>query len=131
MIDVVAAIMINHKNEILIARRKPEKSQGGLWEFPGGKIEQGETPEESLKRELKEEMNIEIEVIKYFGENVHHYEKISIRLIAYKCRLLRGDFTLSDHDKIQWVNYRGLENYQFAPADIPLVSKLLSTEKES
>jgi 8-oxo-dGTP diphosphatase len=131
MIDVVAAIIINHKNEILIARRKPEKSQGGLWEFPGGKIEQGETPEESLKRELKEEMNIEVEIYNYFGENIHHYEKISIRLIAYKCRLLSGDFTLTDHDKIQWINYRDFEKYQFAPADIPLVSKLLSTEKES
>lgn len=125
MIDVVAAMLQNDKKEVLIAKRKLGKSQGGLWEFPGGKIEAGEKPEESLVRELKEEMNIDIEVLEYFGENIHRYENLSIRLIAYTGRILGGELHLKDHDEIAWVGAKNLQNFEFAPADIPLVEKLM------
>jgi 8-oxo-dGTP diphosphatase len=126
VIDVVAVMLENQKNEILIAKRKPWKSQGGLWEFPGGKIEKGETPEESLVRELKEEMNIEIQVGDYFAENVHHYENISIRLMAYRGRIISGDFHLKDHDEIAWVTLSQLNTFKFAPADVPFVERLIN-----
>jgi 8-oxo-dGTP diphosphatase len=125
MIDVVAAILQNNNKEILIAKRKQGKSQGGLWEFPGGKVEKGERPEESLMRELIEEMSIEIEVDKYFAENIHHYESISIRLIAFKGRITKGKIELKDHDEYAWVSIEKLINFQFAPADIPIVKKLI------
>jgi 8-oxo-dGTP diphosphatase len=129
MIDVVAAIIENDKKEILIAKRKLGKSQGGLWEFPGGKVEEGEKLEESLIRELKEEMNIEIEVIKYFEENVHHYEKISIRLIAFKAIIISREIELKDHEEYVWVQANKLKEFEFAPADICFVEKLIKLLK--
>lgn len=125
MVDVVAAILQNDKKEILIAKRKQGKSQGGLWEFPGGKVEPGEKPEESLARELREEMNIEVEVGQYFGENIHHYENIIIKLIAFRGRIVSGKIDLIDHDDYVWVDAEELNKYNFAPADIPLVERLL------
>lgn len=125
MIDVVAAILENNKQEILIAKRKQIKSQGGLWEFPGGKVEEGEKHEESIARELSEEMNIEIEVLGYFSQNIHHYENASIRLIAFKGRIVSGDIELKDHDLYAWVKADKLTTYDFAPADIPIVLELV------
>lgn len=125
MIDVVAAILINDEHKILIARRKEGKSLGGFWEFPGGKIELGEKPEEALQRELKEEMNIEIEVGEYFDTNVHDYGKVVIKLIAYFAKIKSGTINLIDHDKIEWVSKEEITNFNFAPADVPLVERLI------
>ena len=126
MIDVVAAVLIDHDGKVLIARRKEGKKLGGYWEFPGGKVEKGETPETSLIRELQEEMNIDIEVLKYIGENTHRYDgDVDIRLLAYHSRIVRGQIRLMDHDKVMWVNVDKLLNHKLAPADIPIVDLLL------
>ncbi|MBF8984096.1 (deoxy)nucleoside triphosphate pyrophosphohydrolase [Lutibacter sp. B2] len=124
MIDVVAAILQNHKGEILIARRKKGKVLEGYWEFPGGKIEKGESSEQSLVRELKEEMNIEIEVSEYVGENIHRYENQTIRLLAFKGEIVSGEIELVDHDKYVWVDLYELRKFELAPADIPIVALL-------
>lgn len=128
MIDVAAAIIINENMEILIAKRKKEKSQGGLWEFPGGKVEKGETLEECLVRELKEEMEIDIEISEYFGENIYYYEKANIRLIAFKAKILGGNIKLIDHDEYAWAEINSLKNFEFAPADINFVKRIMETE---
>ena len=73
MIDVVAAVIQNEEGKILIAQRNLKKSQGGLWEFPGGKIEPNETKEEAIIREIKEEMDIDIEAKKFIGQKVFNY----------------------------------------------------------
>ncbi|MCT4605659.1 MAG: 8-oxo-dGTP diphosphatase MutT [Marinisporobacter sp.] len=121
MINVVAGILINENNEILIAKRKKGKHLGGYWEFPGGKIEAGETPEESLIRELKEEMDITIKVKDYFGENIYKYERGTIKLIAYLCEMIEGKIILADHSEYKWVKKENLNQYKMAPADIYFV----------
>ncbi|MCM3128057.1 (deoxy)nucleoside triphosphate pyrophosphohydrolase [Paenibacillus provencensis] len=124
MIEVAAAIIEETDGRMLIARRREGKSQAGLWEFPGGKIEVGESPELCLIRELQEEMNIKIEPYAFFAVNEHTYDTVTIRLIAYKARILGGTIQLSDHDEYKWVQAGELTQYQFAPADIPFVEQL-------
>jgi len=124
MINVTAAIIKDENDRILIARRCPGKSLAGFWEFPGGKIEEGETPEESLARELKEEMNLEVKVKGFVGENVHHYEGFSIRLMAYEAEIVAGEMKLTDHDQVEWVAMDEMIGYQLAPADVPIANNL-------
>ncbi|UJF32651.1 (deoxy)nucleoside triphosphate pyrophosphohydrolase [Paenibacillus hexagrammi] len=126
MIRVAAAIIEDGQGKLLIARRGPEKSQGGLWEFPGGKLEEGESPEACLVRELREEMNIDIEPYEFFGVNDHWYGEIHIQLIAYRARLVSGEITLVDHDECRWVRKEELNEFQFAPADVKFVDMLCS-----
>jgi len=126
MIDVVAAILQNKEGQVLIARRKRGRALEGYWEFPGGKVERGESPEQSLKRELKEEMDIEIEVTEYVGENVHRYERGAIRLLAFNGKITKGDISLIDHDEYAWVHIDKLMDFKLAPADIPIVELLIS-----
>lgn len=122
---MAAAIIENENGQILIARRKKGKAQEGLWEFPGGKIEHNETVEECLKRELLEEMNIEIEPYEPFGVNDHSYGDLRIRLFAFKARFMGGEMMLVDHDQYQWVDSKELKAYEFAPADLKFVKKLI------
>lgn len=124
MIEVAAAIIEDEQGRILIARRKPGKSQAGMWEFPGGKIEQGEMPEDCLRRELMEEMQIHIAPYAYFGVNDHHYGATHIRLIAYRARYQNGQITLVDHDEYRWITSHELPEYTFAPADVKFVEML-------
>jgi 8-oxo-dGTP diphosphatase len=129
MIEVAAAIIENSEGKLLIARRKEGKSQAGLWEFPGGKIEAGETAQACLIRELQEEMNILIEPGERFGVNEHDYGSVQIRLIAYWAKFVSGDLRLVDHDEYEWVRRSELENYIFAPADIKFVEMLIITDR--
>lgn len=124
MIEVVAAIICNNQGEILIARRKEGKAMAGYWEFPGGKVEKGENPQDSLVRELKEEMNIKVKVKEYFDTNIHDYDKFKIKLIAYLTEIEEGNMILKDHDAIEWVQVDQLKSFNLAPADIPFVAKL-------
>ncbi|WP_028558703.1 (deoxy)nucleoside triphosphate pyrophosphohydrolase [Paenibacillus pinihumi] len=124
MIEVAAAVIVNEQGRLLIARRKPGKAQGGLWEFPGGKLEPGESAEDCLRRELLEEMNIQIQPTERLGVHEHDYGTIVIRLIAYKAVYTGGDIVLSDHDKYDWVKPDEFAAYEFAPADIPFVKQL-------
>jgi mutator protein MutT len=120
MLTVVAGV-IEQADRLLIAQRKPGDRLAHLWEFPGGKLEPGETPEQALVRELHEEFEISSEVLEYLGVNVHAYEHITVELLAYRVRYTGGTFALHDHQAIRWVAYAELDDYAFAPADIPLV----------
>ena len=124
IIKVVAAIL-QKEDKILIARKKQGKPLAGYFEFPGGKIEEGETPEESLIRELMEEMNIKIAVKEYIGESIYDYgnDKV-ISLLGYTAEIIDGEIKLSDHDIYEWVTLEQINNYKIAPADIPLIDKL-------
>ena len=123
MVDVVAAVIENEEGKILVAKRKQGMRFGGFWEFPGGKIEAWESPEESLRRELQEEMNVEIEVGDYLGESEHRYEELAIRLLAYRARIVGGEIKLTDHDEYRWLEPDELTSVRLAPADIALVHR--------
>ncbi|MDQ0114948.1 (deoxy)nucleoside triphosphate pyrophosphohydrolase [Paenibacillus harenae] len=126
MLEVAAAIIEDGTGRILIARRAKGKSQVGMWEFPGGKLEPDESPEECLRRELLEEMGIVIEPYAYFGVNEHDYGTVTIRLLAYKAKFVSGDIMLTDHDAYRWVRTEELGEYMFAPADVPFLGMLSS-----
>ena len=124
IIKVVAAIL-QKEDKILIARKKEGKPLAGYFEFPGGKIEKGETPEESLARELMEEMKIKIDVKEYVGESIYDYGNGKvISLLGYISEIIDGEIKLSDHDRYEWVTLEEINNYKIAPADIPLIDKL-------
>ena len=123
MKEVTAAIIIDN-GKVLIAQRGEKQRLAGKWEFPGGKVESGETLEECLLREIREELGIEIEVDSFFGESIYQYDIGTIRLLAYKARWVAGEFKLTEHSQIKWVGPDELGIFDFAPADIPLVKKL-------
>ena len=116
VIEVVAGIIYNG-DKFLIAQRNLKKSQGGLWEFPGGKREEGETFEEALKREIKEEFDADIEVEEYIGENIHHYPEKDIKLVFYKAKLLSKEIKLLEHESFKWITKDNKDEFEFAGAD--------------
>ena len=123
MKQVTAAILIKDR-KILIAKRKASDRQANKWEFPGGTVEQDETPEACLEREIREEFGIKVSVGRFFGESVYHYDHGSIKLLAYQAHWESGKITLKDHADYRWVFAEQLAEYDFAPADIPIVAKL-------
>ena len=123
MIKVVCGI-IYKDDKILLTRRKKGKSLEGFWEFPGGKVEKEETDTIALKRELKEELGLEISELNYFSENKHDYNTFSIHLVAYKCTALDDPKKLVDHDKFEWVTSNEICNFNLADADKPILKKL-------
>jgi len=125
MINVVCALIIKN-NKFLITRRRSDKSLSGYWEFPGGKTESGETDIEALKREIREELGIEIYNLSYFAENTHEYDKFKIRLIAYKCQTDSEPNKLVDHDAFEWSRLSDIVEKELAPADRPIFRKLLA-----
>lgn len=122
-IKVVCGIIFQN-NKVLISRRKADKSLGGFWEFPGGKIEQGEQAEDSLKRELLEELGMKVEVIGYFMTNIHRYENFEIELMAFKCNFIEASYVMTDHDEHKWIDVADLKNFNLAPADVSIVEEV-------
>lgn len=124
MINVVAAVIKDDNGKILITQRNLKKSQGGLWEFPGGKIEPNETKEQAIIREIKEELTIDINVKDYIDEKIFNYPERDINLIALECSIINGNIELLEHEDYRWVSSSELENFEFAPADMFIVEKL-------
>ena len=112
--------MILKSGMILLARRAPGRKHEGKWEFPGGRVEDGETPAAALARELKEELGIEAQVGAEAARTRHAYDFGEIELIAHLVPRFSGEITLKDHDKIAWVEARKLLEYDLAPADVPI-----------
>ena len=116
MIEVVAGII--YKNDkFLIAQRNLNKAQGGLWEFPGGKVEKNETHENALIWEIKEEFNADIKVDKFIGENIHHYPEKDIKLNFYKATLIGDKIELLEHEDYKWITKEDKDKFEFAGAD--------------
>lgn len=122
----VTAAILEKDGNILIAKRRKGKTLGGKWEFPGGKIEPGETPQSCLRRELKEEFGIETEVGDFFCSSLFQYSFVWIELLVYKVKYISGDFKVNEHDDAKWINPGELNNYDFMDADKPVVRRLLS-----
>ena len=107
-----------------MTRRKVEKSLGGYWEFPGGKVEDGESDKNALKRELIEELDLEVYDLDFSSENIHNYDESIIHLIGYKCKIKSDPGKLTDHDKYHWVDTALIKDYNLAEADIPLLEAI-------
>ena len=116
----VTCAIIEKEGKILIARRASDQTLAGKWEFPGGKVEVNESPEECLERELEEEFGIQVEVGEFITSNKHHYDHIDLELLAFHVKYISGEFTLTDHDTIEWVAPGELLNYDLAEADVPI-----------
>ena len=123
MKKVVAAI-IKDKNHLLIAKRHAKDPLAGKWEFPGGKLEPGETPEECLVREIREELKLEIEVGDFYEDNVYGPKDQAIHLLFYWAQVMNGEAVPVVHDEIKWIAVNELEKLDFAPADIPIAKRL-------
>lgn len=125
---VVTAAVIENQGNFLIAQRKKQSHQGMKWEFPGGKIEPGESPELCLAREIREELGINIEVGDIFKVISHNYGEKQVILLCYKCRMLSGTLSPIECEDFQWVTPEQMQGFDFAPADVPLVQALQKGE---
>ncbi len=123
-IEVVGAVFLRN-GTVFAARRGPDKALPGLWEFPGGKIEPGETAEEALARELKEELLIDAHVGTHLITTQQNYDFGVVNLSTYYCELRSGEPQLTEHTEARWVPYSQLLDLEWAPADIPAVHVIL------
>lgn len=124
---VVAAALVDRDGRVLLAQRPDGKPMAGLWEFPGGKVEQGELPEFALMRELEEELGIETRPSCYLpaGFASHTYESFHLLMPLYVCRAWKGIPKAKDHQRLKWVRPHDMKEYSMPEADVPLVQTLI------
>lgn len=120
---VVAGAIIKD-NKVFSAQRGNKGKTAFKWEFPGGKIDPGETPEHALARELIEELSIKVEVHELITSIVDEYEDVILHIDTYRCTLLSGEPTLSEHIALAWSNKDELDKLEFSPADKPTLDKI-------
>lgn len=123
---VVAAALIDKDGRVLLAQRPPNKSMAGLWEFPGGKVEDGENPEDSLIRELNEELGIDTwgSCLAPLSFASHSYEDFHLLMPLFACRKWIGTPMAMEGQVLKWVSKSDLKNYAMPPADIPLIAAI-------
>lgn len=120
-INVVGAVILRD-NRVLCAQRGPNGSLGGLWEFPGGKIEPGETARDALIREIDEELNCQVTVGDEVTTTTHDYDFGRVTLTTFWCELIDGEPSLTEHAAVCWLAPRDLDRLEWAPADVPAVA---------
>ncbi|WP_129731291.1 MULTISPECIES: (deoxy)nucleoside triphosphate pyrophosphohydrolase [Bacillaceae] len=123
-VQVVGAVIFNETDDILCALRSPEMDLPNLWEFPGGKVEEGEQPEDTLSREIQEELGCAIEIFERYADIIHEYPNVIVNLITYKAKIIEGTATAKEHAELRWVPAKELLHLEWAPADIPTVQLL-------
>ncbi|MDN3550750.1 (deoxy)nucleoside triphosphate pyrophosphohydrolase [Mucilaginibacter aquaedulcis] len=126
MIQVTCAIIIDSQERVLVTQRSKSMSLPLKWEFPGGKVEPDETPEACLIREIKEELDIEIQIKKALLNNIHIYPNITIQLIPFTCKHISGDILLKEHAEFKWLHGNELLALDWADADVPIVNYYLT-----
>ena len=124
-VRVVAALIDREDGRVLITQRRPQAFMPLKWEFPGGKVEAGESDETALVREIKEELGVEVEVGLHFMGLEHDYPDFSIDFHVYHCRLLSGEMKKHGVHDLRWVLPEELDSFEFPPADEPTIEKLL------
>lgn len=122
---IVTAALLRKDSRVLITKRPADKQQGGFWEFPGGKLQDNETPQQALKRELGEELDLEIEVGAIFEVVYHRYDWGPVLILVYECLPLSGVIRNLEVDEHRWLTVEQLPEYDILPADRPIIDKLL------
>jgi 8-oxo-dGTP diphosphatase len=128
LVLVAACALIDADGRVLIAQRPKGKPMAGLWEFPGGKVEDGERPEQTLIRELKEELGVVInpDCLAPFAFASHAYPDFHLLMPLYVCRRWEGKVTATEGQQLAWVRPNRLRDYEMPPADVPLISHLMT-----
>lgn len=121
-VNVVAAIL-QHQNKVFATQRGYGDMKGG-WEFPGGKIEYGETPQEALVREIKEELDVMIQVGDLFETVEYDYPQFHLTMQCYLCRIIEGEIVLHEHQSAKWLGKETINSVEWLPADVGVASKL-------
>ena len=127
MVEVVAALIWD-KDKFLICQRPANKARALLWEFVGGKIEQGETKEQALIRECKEELNITLKVGEIVMGVCHNYPEVTINLTLFNATITEGVPEKLEHNDIKWITTKEIPNYEFCPADEEILNKIRKDE---
>jgi len=126
-IEVVAGLIWDG-DAFMICRRPAHKARGLLWEFVGGKVEPGETREQALIRECREELAVDISVGEVFMEVLHAYPDITVRLVLFHAVITRGEPQKLEHDDIRWITPKEIPKYDFCPADQDILAKLMKED---
>lgn len=126
MVEVVAAL-IWEGDKFMICQRPAHKARGLLWEFVGGKVEAGETKEEALMRECREELAVEVSVGDTFMEVVHEYSDLAVHLTVFDAVIAEGEPQKLEHNDIQWITPREISRYEFCKADEGILKKIIET----
>ena len=123
MIEVVAALIWDN-DKFMICQRPAHKARGLLWEFVGGKVESGETKEQALIRECKEELNIFLSVGDMFMEVIHEYPDMTVHLTLFNATIADGEPQKLEHNDIKWITPSEISNYKFCPADKEILERI-------
>ena len=123
MVDVVAAL-IRDGERFLICKRPAHKARALMWEFPGGKVEAGESPRDALIRECMEELDITLDVKGLFMQVTHDYPDIQIRLSLYEAVIASGELRGKEHEALCWILPREIPDYEFCPADKDIIDRI-------
>lgn len=123
----VAAALIWQDGKFMICQRPAHKARGLLWEFVGGKLEPGETGEEALIRECREELGVTVLPTGVFMEVVHQYPDITVHLTVYNSKIVKGEPRLLEHNDLRWIAPQQIDDYPFCPADVEILAKIKSS----
>lgn len=127
-IEVVGAAILRDK-KVLAMQRSNQMTLSGMWEFPGGKVEENETDEEALVREIKEELNADIEILDYVNEASYDYDFGTVILKVYTAKIVGGSLTMNEHSSKKWLSAEEIPHIDWAPVDIPAAKKLIQILK--
>lgn len=123
MVDVVAALIWDG-NRFMICQRPPHKARGLLWEFVGGKVEAGESREDALVRECREELAVEVSVQELYCDVIHHYPDLDVHLFLYHASIASGSPQMLEHVDIRFITPEEIDRFDFCPADVEILEKI-------
>ena len=129
MVEVVAALIWD-KKRFMICQRPAHKARGLLWEFVGGKVEVGETKEQALVRECKEELEVTLSVSDVFMDVIHEYPDLVVHLTVFNAEIITGTPQKIEHNDIKWITPDEIKKYEFCPADIEILDKICEVYNE-
>lgn len=124
-ITVVCAL-IERQDRLLVAKRAPGRLMAGMWEFPGGKVRDGESPEDAIVREIREELGCGVRPIRLLPANTHHYPELIVTLVPYLCVLIDGEPRALEHARLLWAGKDALRDLEWTAADVPILERYLA-----